>query len=347
MTIASHRDNTCAGRALIIGAGALGSAVALRLHDAGLELTFLAKREHAERLSRPQVFHHEPDSRESELSDFEVIYDLNEAAPSEIDWVILALNGAILKGPEGCALLASLGTHFRESEATLLLCSVGLGLVEFVQNTSQWNLERCIQGTLAHYVYQNYTGAPNKAHTLAVDYHSFKLPGAPSFILSDQPSEASACFQALYDDTPQSPCARLPNELFQLNTTLFLPHMLACDIAGWPASEELVQMTEVWHLYCEASREIMRLPIFGASGESMLRNSSNDELAEQLLARTEALKPFDIDAFNQFHHGGKMKAQNELMFADCIEYALEHGIEMPACQKLIDKSNANPEQQRR
>jgi hypothetical protein len=219
--------------------------------------------------------------------------------------------------------------------------------VEFVQNTSQWNLERCIQGTLAHYVYQNYTGAPNKAHTLAVDYHSFKLPRAPSFILSDQPSEASARFQALYDDSPQSPCSRLPNELFQLNTTLFLPHMLACDIARWPATEELVHMTEVWHLYCEASREIMRLPVFGASGQSMLQSSSNEELAEQLLARTEALKPFDIDAFNQFHHGGKMKAQNELMFADCIEYALEHGIEMPACQKLIEKSNANPEQQRR
>jgi len=42
-----------------------------------------------------------------------------------------------------------------------------------------------------------------------------------------------------------------------------------------------------------------------------------------------------------------MKAQNELMFADCIEYALEQGIKMPACQQLRDQVNTNPEQSRR
>jgi hypothetical protein len=343
MTIATDRDKDFTGRALIIGAGALGTAVGLRLQQAGTALTFLAKREHAERLSRPQFIHHEPDSRDSELSDFDVIYDLNEASPNDIDWVILSLNGAILKSSVGRDLLARLGTHFRGTKATLLLCSVGLGLIEFVQKASRWNPERCIQGTLAHYVYQNHMSDGHTTDKRTVDYCSFKLPGAPSFILSDQPAKASAEFQALYDDSPLSPCARLTNELFQLNTTLFLPHMLVCDIAGWPASDELVKMPDLWSLYCEASREIMGLPIFGASGESMLQNSSNDELAEQLLARTEALKPFDIDAFNRFHHGGKMKAQNELMFADCIEHALENGINVPACQQLINKSNANPE----
>jgi len=344
MTIASHQAKKFRSHALIIGAGALGSAVGLRLQEAGTALTFLAKREHAERLSRPQFFHHEPDSRGSALSDFDVIYDLNEASPNEIDWVILALNGAILKSSEGRDLLAGLGAHFADSEATLLLCSVGLGLIEFVQQASQWSPERCIQGTLAHYVYQTHMSDGNNTDKRTVDYRSFKLPGAPSFILSDQPEKASAEFQALYDDSPQNPCARLPNDLFQLNTTLFLPHMLVCDIAGWPASDELVKMPDLWSLYCEASREIMSLPIFGASGESMLQNGSNDELAAQLLARTEALKPFDIDAFNRFHHGGKMKAQNELMFADCIEHALKQGIKMPSCQQLRDQIKTNPEQ---
>jgi len=89
---------------------------------------------------------------------------------------------------------------------------------------------------------------------------------------------------------------------------------------------------------CRAQGEILALPQHGWLGKLMALMMGPRVTANLLLRMERDMLPLDSQAFNRFHHGGKVRAQDVEALRDCLAEGQRHGQPMVALQALLATS---------
>jgi hypothetical protein len=129
--------------------------------------------------------------------------------------------------------------------------------------------------------------------------------------------------------------------LYTMFTRTAFPTFAVFDLAGWPDAATMAENTELMSLCCRANKEIMRLPEHGWLGKLGGLLMSRGMLAKTNIKTERAALPVDYQAFNRFHHGGKVREQDIDMMRQCLASGRAQGRSMPALEELVQKYEAH------
>ena len=71
------------------------------------------------------------------------------------------------------------------------------------------------------------------------------------------------------------------------------------------------------------------------TGKAAQAATTADGLLEIWRSLEQAALPLDFAAFNKFHHGGKVRAQDIELFKDCVKLGEQEGQPMSALKELL------------
>lgn len=126
-----------------------------------------------------------------------------------------------------------------------------------------------------------------------------------------------------------------------LYSTIAFPIYAACELAGWADFATVASDKELWRLACLAQREIMTLPEHGWRGK-LMAVFMGPRITKLVHTTTErAMLPLDYQAFNRFHHGGKVRAQDHQSLRDSLNEGRRQGRPMKALQALLARIEAH------
>ena len=124
-------------------------------------------------------------------------------------------------------------------------------------------------------------------------------------------------------------------------TNSAFPMLAASEIAGWPDISTLVANKELWSLACRAQSEITRLPQHGWMGKLMPLIMTAGISAKLQRKLEKDMLPLDYQAFNRFHHGGKVHAQDVQVMQNCVASGVSQGQPMTALKELLARLAAH------
>jgi hypothetical protein len=330
---------------LIVGAGALGILTGYHLQLAGADITFFVRENRLAALGAPQILYCYDDGTLKSFSGYRTATDLGTLAQTRFDYVLVTLDGAACLSEEGTKLLAGIGDLIRESDAVIIVG--GVGVRSHYLATTRLPAHRIVEGTLGCLAYQTDRvifplHPPTDPATLAkssLAYHH--LQGGPGFFLAAAPRPAAEAFAALYTLSKVSRAKVVSASLFAIISTAFFPMTAICDLAGWPDAATLSANTPLMRLGSGAMREIIALPEHGWLGLVSAPVMRNSALAWLLKKMDQAALPIDFSAFNHFHHGGKVRAQDLQVLRNCLAAGLARGRKMAALGELVARYEAH------
>ena len=332
-------DNTV----LIVGAGALGLTCAYHLQLAGADIAFLVRPHRQEDLSRPQTLYRYNDHSLKTLDSFEVFTSPDALKGKTFDFVLLTLDGATCRSDQGQKTLRELGEALAGTGANLIINAVGLGLYDHIKETTGLPAEQLLQGTMAMFAYQ--VGQPNtpeppmehrQRHDSA-DIAYINFPNGADFLLAGKPAKPAKAFMELFNRSGVATCKRIPAALYNTFTDSFVPFIAASNIKDWEGVEAVIDDKEVWQLCCKSQREIMGLKRHGPAGKIFSLMMTNNRQKKMLQDSALEAEPMGYNAFNRFHHGGKVREQNMQILANCIASGESDGRDMTASKTLLDR----------
>lgn len=330
---------------LIVGAGALGIATGYHLSLAGAGVTFLVRPARLEALEPPQVLYSYDDGQLKEFAAYEAIGSVGEAARKRYDFVMVTMDGATCRGEEATGLLGQLGEAIRPTAAVVIVC--GIGVRAHLRDVMGLPDGRVIEGTMSMLSYQtdrvtlplNPPTDPERLAQASLAYH--QIGGNDGFMLAGKPVGPVGEFVELYNRCGVSRCKTVNPLAYTMFTRTAFPTFAVFDMAGWPDAETMSRNKELMSLCSRAIREIMRLPEHGWPGKlgGLLMNR---RLLSRMNIKTERnVLPVDYQAFNRFHHGGKVRDQDIGVMKQCLESGRAQGRPMPALEELIRRYEAH------
>ncbi|MFJ2650106.1 ketopantoate reductase family protein [Streptomyces sp. NPDC087420] len=332
-------------RVLIVGAGAMGIVSGYHLRLAGAEVTFLVRPERVEKLSRPQVLYSYDDTDLKYLSGYRVLSDVTDAGDRTYDYVVVTLDGASTRSAEGTALLNSLGNAVRGTAAVVVIGGIGLGLRQYCRAALGLDEERVISGTLGVLAHQvAFTDLPVRPPThpdvLARADVAFRHCGGGGFAVEDRFPAVAERFKALYDGCGVSYCDVIDHNQFPPQVALVFPIFAASELMGWPPAAQFTDHKDTWALAVEAAREVASVDEYGAAGRTAAARLSGESLTRMLSDYEEKSLPLDWNAFNAFHHGGKVAQQDLELLRDHVTAGERQGRPTVALKQLIAELTA-------
>lgn len=340
---------------LVIGAGALGTVMGYHLQLAGADICFLVRPNRLEKMSRPQKLYAYHDHSVKPFSGYRVIADLNVIKRQSFRFVVLTLDGASCRSAEGTALLRELGDALAGTGTKLLICGVGIGLYDHIQTITGFDRNDLLEGTMVMYAYQVDRAemplpppADRARHDMAdVAYLNFSR--RRGFMVASGPGIGGKDFVDLLNKCEVVRGSTLNGSMFRAFTSAFFAFTTACELTGWQGTEALINNTDIWSLCCTSQREILGLKQHGLAGKLMSWLMS-DKVQEKNARKMERdASPMDMTAFNRFHHGNKVLAQDIGVMEDCARAGAAQGRDMSATNALLQgwrqlHKPANPSQ---
>jgi hypothetical protein len=333
---ASRRPNI-----LIVGAGAMGIMSGYHLCLAGAEVTFLVRPNRVGKLSRPQVLYSYDDVSLQHFSGYRVVSDVTEAGDRAYDYVIVTLDGASSRSAEGTALLHDLGNTVRGTPAVVIVGGVGFGLRQHCREALGLAEERVISGALTLLAHQVASAdlpvhEPTDPDLLARADIAYRTSSGGSFGIEDRFPAVAERFKALYDACGVSHCDIVDHDEFPAQVAIVFPIFAACELMGWPPVARFTDHKDTWQLAVDAVQEIVSLDEYVPSGQAR----SGESLTQMLAAHEERALPLDWNAFNAFHHGGKVAQQDLELLEDHVAAGEHQGKAMVALKQLIAELTA-------
>lgn len=328
---------------LIAGAGAVGLAVGYHLSLSGADITFLVREGRKAAFHSPQQLYCYDDATLKNFAGFNVIENVTELADTQFQFIIVTLDANASRTTEGMALLGKLGDAVRASKATVIMCGAGIGLREHYLKVMQISEDRLLRGVLSGMLsHQGKANLPVHAPTdptqvakAVVCYkHTANKVG---FQVETNNKAAAMQFVKLYNRCGVSRCGQISPAMFNIFSGIAFPAYAACDIMGWPAFSTVVANKELWRLAIRAQGEIAALPQFGLLGKMVALFMGPRMMANVHLKMERDMLPLDYQAFNRFHHGGKVRVQDVESMRDSLAEGLRHGRPMAALQELLKR----------
>jgi len=330
---------------LIVGAGALGTVTGYHLALGGSEVTFFVRPARLPEMQPPLALYCYDDAQLKQFQDYKVVSTITEVAARHFDYVLVTFDGAACRSEEGTALLTELGDAIRGSNAVLIIG--GVGVREHHLKTTKLPEARLLEGTLGSLSYQ--VGrvtlplhAPTDAAVLAqasVAYHHFD--GIKGYMVSGEPAAAAKAFAAVYDRCGISKCVIMNPDIFNILSTAFFPLTAVCDLAGWPDAAAMTTNAELMRLCSSSMREISALPQYGFIVKLVSLMIWAPVVGILLKKLEKDSLPLDFHAFNKFHHGGKVRAQDIDVMRACAQSGAAQGRQMPALNELVRRYEAH------
>jgi hypothetical protein len=331
---------------LIVGAGATGLPVGYYLGLAGADITFLVRPGRKAALGSEQQLYCYDDTELKTFGNYQVADDVAELARRDFEFVIITLDGHTSRTQEGTELLRALGKVVRACDAHVIMCGFGLGVREHHLQALGIEEDRLTHGFLGILSHQAAADLPVHPPTdpakLAQASVCYRHPASRiGFRIETGNAAAAERFASLYERSGQSQCAKIPRAVDDILTNAAPPVYAAGELAGWPDFATLTQDEELWNLACSAQSEIMTLPRHGEAGQQMAKAMGPRETAQAHLSIEREMLPLDYQAFNRFHHGGKVRAQDVEILHDCLAEGRSTGHAMPALEDLLERLEAD------
>lgn len=325
---------------LIVGAGAVGLVVGYHLALGGTDVTFFVRPSRRESVRGPQRLYCYDDGQLKELSGHAVVTSLDELAGRRFDYVLFTPDASACYSSDGERLLRGIGAAIRDSDATFILVAVGIGLRDHVLAMTGLSPDRLIEGTLANAAHQTSANLPQHPPTdsavvaqAVVAYRHF--PNRAGFMVVPAPRERAQRFVALYNRCGVSVCITSPANLYRLYTNAFFCYTLASEMMGWPRSAALTKHGATLRLAIRAAKEIAGMREFGWVG-FLVKFILSEKLLVKMMTKYERdLCPLDFVAFNRFHHGDKVLAQDVDVLRRCLAAGQAQGRAMSALGELL------------
>ena len=156
-----------------------------------------------------------------------------------------------------------------------------------------------------------------------------------SFLLDDRFPEASERFAAIYGASGVSSCQIMQQREFAMMTKFMFPVFAASELLGWRQAKDLGNNKELWALTVRSVQEIQGFEEHGMAGKAAQAATTADGLLEIWRSLEQAALPLDFAAFNKFHHGGKVRAQDIELLKDCVKLGEQEGQPMSALKELL------------
>jgi hypothetical protein len=327
---------------LIVGAGAMGLGAGYHLQLAGAAITFLVRPARVLEMSRSQVLYSYDDATLKTFADYRLISDVAEISSSSYDYVIVTLDSLTTRKPEGTALLKSIGDAIRESSTEVIIGGVGVGLHDYYLRTMALPAHRILNGALgmlSHQVakFELPLHAPTDPVLLSKADVAYRHIHKTSFLLDDRFPEAARRFAAIYDASGVSSCQIMKRQEFAMMTKFMFPVFAASELLGWPHAKNLGNNKELWALTVRSVQEIQGFEEHGVAGKAAQAATTADGLLGTWSSLEQATLPLDFAAFNKFHHGSKVRAQDIELLKDCVKVGEQEGQPMSALKELLDK----------
>lgn len=328
-----------AGAVLIVGAGALGTALGYHLTLGGTRVTYLVRPARLATMPTSQTLYCYDDTTTKTFADYDVIGGTADVAALGFDVVVVTLDGAATRSVEGEALLRDLADAVRDGDTTMILCGVGFGLRDWAVAVTALPADRVMLGTLAYMCHEPAANLPQHSPTDAAalaraDYAYGHVDDA-GFTLSRTARAPATTFKEMFERSGVDRVVVASPDFYAVFTSVFFAFTLASELAGWPDAAGFADHPAELSLAVSAMREIAALPRFGRTG-AKVRAALSQTLVTGMQTGMEAgLRPLDFTAFNRYHHGGKVLAQDVQVLRDAFADGAAHGHAMPALAELL------------
>lgn len=312
----------------------------------GVDVTFYVRPRRMEEMAhKPKKLYCYQDNEIKLFSDYDTVCDMEDVAAGEFDYVLTALDGATMQSDEGVALFRDLGDAIRPSNAVLVCLGAAPNVEEFIVATTGLPIERCLFGSfslLSHNVplpgqrFEESVDQKNLAECVFAYTHLGK--DNSGLVLSRTNRKIGRQLAEIYGRSGVSTCTVMPN-LRVVDCMLYFlaPSFVAFEIEGWPEPEDIYD-TESWRLAQKATMEIFALPQHGLLGKTVAALGGPFKMLTKMYTdMTQNAAPLDFHAFNKFHHGGKVLAQDIKLARDILAREESRGKTLPNLRGLIEK----------
>ena len=331
-------------RVLIVGAGAMGLISGHVLALAGAEVTFLVRPHRAEALKRPQILYCYNDNQLKTLKDYRYITDPSKIADTDFEYILVTLDGTALSNEVGQALVKTIGETIRGKQTKVVLASVMLDVRSWFLNTSGLNADQVTAGGFVIHAYQTKMVTlplhpPADATLLAQADLAYADSLGPGIMVDDSAPAVAKGFAGLWNASGVSTCAVLPVEEGIPSFLPFFAVFAASELMDWPRFAG-ISKGDYWSKATAAVKEIYGLGVCGVSGQQKAAGTTEAVLEMTFAGMEKALLPLDMQAFNRFHHGGKVNHQDRALLRGCLAMGAAEGKDMPALRDLVDRVEA-------
>lgn len=333
-------------RVLIVGAGAGGMVTGYHFALSGVDVTFYVRPGRMEEMAqKPKRLYCYENHEVKKFDEYTTVCDMDEVATKKFDYVLTTLDGNAMHSDEGMALLRDLGNAVRATDAILVCLGAAQGIEEFFTKHTGIPIERCVFGSFS--LLSHNIPLPDQRFDESIDQEALSGcvyaythlgKGKSGLVLTRTNRKLGLELAEVYGRSGVSSCMVMPNLRVMDCMTYFLaPSFVAFEIEGWPEPEDIYE-TESWRLAQKATMELFALPQHGLSGKvvaalggplkmltKMYKNMSKDAF------------PLDFYAFNKFHHGGKVVAQDISMARDALSREEGRGRNLPNLRGLIER----------
>ena len=325
---------------LIVGAGAVGLVTGYHLSLGGTAVTFYVRPGRRETFGDTQRLYCYDDGQIKDYRGYGLISTPAEVSQRGFDFVLLTLDAATCRSDEGAGLLRTLGDALRDTRAVMIFCGVGIGLRKYLAEATGLPTQRLLEGTLGNASHQSNARLPvhvptDPAHLAqtSIAYRHFQKQ--VGFMLVPEPRDAARSFAALYDRCGISRCALVNAGVYRSYTNAFFCYTMTLELVGWPDTDGLKKRRLELHLCVAAMRDVLGLLQFGITGK-LLRPLIGHRLLLKAVGKIERdVLPLDFAAFNRFHHGGKVLAQDVEVLRTCLREGERQGRAMKHLRELL------------
>jgi len=330
---------------LVVGAGAVGFALGYHLQLAGADVTFLVRPGRRPAFTAPRRLYDYNDDVLKIFDGYAVVEDTAALTEQAFAFIVVTLDGHASRTEQGTATLRAVGDLIHGTDAVVLMNGIGVDLRQHYLDTLRIPGDRLLYGFLGMLAHQTSANLPvppgaDPAAIAAADIGYVHPPTRIGFTMARANPAAGKRFAALYDRSGSSRVGFIPAKLADVVGSAIFTIYAACGIAGWPPLAAVTADKPLWRLACRAQSEIMGLPRNGWFGQAMAVVMGPRVTAAIHRKQERNMSPLDTAAFNRFHHGGKVRAQDLLVLHDFAAEGQRQGLPMTALRTLLDRAEA-------
>ncbi|KIV88833.1 hypothetical protein PV10_08471 [Exophiala mesophila] len=329
-------------RILIVGAGSMGIIMGYDLQLAGAKVTFLIRPHRVEALKHPQKLYSYDDHQLKVYTGYKYITNPAEMVGAAYDYIVITLDGAALRNEVGQNLTKTIGEAVRNTKTKVILGTVFINIRSWFLETSGLASDQVVSGQLITHIYPTNAVTlpvhpPTNEKLLAEADHAYTDCLGSGFTVSNSSAAGANDFAELWNASGVSTCDVVSQEQLSLNSTALFPLLAVCELLNWPNFQNFDSTGELWGLATAAVREIQGLSMHGTIGQQAAAATTEAGLAQLFAGIGSTMLPMDWPAFNRYHHGNKVNAQDRELLRVAIACGEAEGKSMSAVKELLHR----------
>ncbi|KAI2615344.1 hypothetical protein GGR54DRAFT_632228 [Hypoxylon sp. NC1633] len=315
-------------RILVVGAGAMGIITGYHLGLAGADVTFLIRPHRSDALNRPQILYCYDDNQLKEYKDYTYITDPSKMIGASYDFIVITVDGASLRNETGLSLMKTIGEAARHTNTKVVLGCIFIDILSVINGHLDIHVYAAKDLKLPPH-------APADPDLIKKADFAYTDKMGSGFTVEDTSPAVADEFAKIYNASGVSRCAVKSVSEYAIGINPKFPIFPACELLGWPKFQDIDIEGELWTLVVASVKEIQELSIHGEPGQQAAHMTTRTGFAASLVAWEKNMLPLDLQAFNCYHHGKKLKVQGREHLEVCISYGEAEGKPMPALRELM------------